>query len=417
MARDREDVPRRALGKPVVLLGAGASIDAGLSDTNKLTRQIYALLENDHDKTSAKVFGYIISRILSRKIREGASPFDPVNVEEAYDGVEKLVNRSKDLLFDFVSSWDPFLESLAPSFDGDRFVRLLERSVRLDSSRSFRGELSIRFDHFVVRQLAEEVAKCSGRSAFSGDVDVLARLIEALLTCLKHDNNRVGYMERLASYIDEDGGVVGSLNYDLVMESALARLNLTYDYGLSNWNDKKIVTFSGSHADIRLIKMHGSMNWFGNEDSISTSEPENKSYPLLIFGGANSKLRPDGPFLQLRHEFERRLLSTNLLIIIGYSFSDGHLNAIIRRWVSTRRRAKLIIVNPGAISYNMDALGTPYRTSREGQIEAKTVDIIHIKKTTSSSVQQIIDAARDPIDLAMPQRDGYLPHILINVVE
>jgi hypothetical protein len=146
------------------------------------------------------------------------------------------------------------------------------------------------------------------------------------------------------------------------------------------------------------------MNWFGSDDMIVV-DPERPGIvgPLMVFGGASGKLRPDGPFLQLRHEFERELLGTNVFVVVGYAFGDGHLNAIIRRWVSTRRKAKMIVVNPAPIQFTTETIGYPYKVNKEHRLEAKLVDITHIKKKTAAAIQDIEAALDRAIDLSVPQ--------------
>jgi hypothetical protein len=224
-------------------------------------------------------------------------------------------------------------------------------------------------------------------------------------------------MARIMDLADTTNATVASLNYDLVVEDVLNKAGVSYDYGISSWNEKKLVSFVTGRRSLRLIKLHGSMNWFGNDDHILV-DPEKPGAlaPLMVFGGASGKLRPDGPFLQLRHEFERQLLSTNSFVIIGYSFGDGHLNAIIRRWVSTRRKAKLILVNPSTLDFSIGALGTPYKHTKEYKIDSKTVDIVHIKKKTAEAVDDLIDQSNRPIDLQIQKRDGSLPHALVKIV-
>lgn len=405
------------MGKPLFLLGAGASIDAGLFDTNRLTREIYKILCNDHYKVPGKVFGYVVAKILARKVRQGGSPFDEVNVEEAYDGVERLILRDRDLTSEFVSSWDPFLDALQPKFDKEKFIRSLEKSIHIDSRHSLRGQFSIMFDRRNIRDVAEEIARLETSSAFTRQANILTYLTNALLLCLRHNPKRMMYMKKLVDVICYAGGDIGSLNYDTVTEDALKSRSISYDYGLSSWSEKKIVSFVGSRADIRLMKLHGSMNWFGDGDEISVQTPEPGQKPMLVFGGGGGKLRPDGPFLQLRHEFERQLLATNAFVVIGYSFGDDHLNAIIRRWVSTRRRAKMIIVDPQPIRYAPKTLGTPFTLGKDRKLQKKTVDITHIRKKTAVAVDDIKKMIDQPIDLSVPPNlTGVLPDALIRVI-
>jgi hypothetical protein len=67
----------------------------------------------------------------------------------------------------------------------------------------------------------------------------------------------------------------------------------------------------------------------------------------MIFGGAENKLSSAGPFLQFLYRFERSLFSAGRLLIIGYSFRDPHINAVLRRWYLTRGGAKMAVVDPG----------------------------------------------------------------------
>ena len=54
--------------------------------------------------------------------------------------------------------------------------------------------------------------------------------------------------------------------------------------------------------------------------------------PAVIFGQGN-KLRSEGPFMAMLMEFERQVGAARNLVVIGYSFRDAHVNAVIRRWL------------------------------------------------------------------------------------
>jgi hypothetical protein len=413
------------MGSPIFLFGAGASIDAGLSDTNSLTRKIYDILTSSYDKAPAKVYGYVIAKILAKKVREGGSPFDPVNVEEVYAGIESIINRAGNIASEFVSSWDPFLDRLMPSFDERKFERALSELYELDE-RGWEGRIALKPDTFRMREVVSEIANIASRSGPAGATHILNKLISALVACLRHDGAKTKYIEDIGQIAHEGGAVIGSLNYDLVVEDALEKLGVAYDYGLDDWGEKKLVQFRRAKSTTRILKMHGSMNWYGNGEDISVETPNfhgdqkqrelRGRLPQMIFGNANSKLRPDGPFLQLRHEFERSLLSTNVLVVIGYAFADTHLNAIIRRWTSTRRKAKMIVVDPSQDPHWMSEIGRPYVSGGSG-LERKTVDIVHIKKPAAKAITDIKAELKQPIDLSIPkERNGYLPHILIRVL-
>lgn len=403
--------------RPVILLGAGASIDAGLFDTNRLTKKIYEYLKQDRNQIPAQIFGYVISKVISRKVREGASPFAPVNVEEIYDALEKLNSKNSDILSEFVNSWDPFLYSMLPQFDGTKFVRKFAESFQISNRRSYSGDYTATWDSYKLGDAAKELDKVANRDSDSSRLNILPNLVDALVTCLHHDSNSISYMRPLAQYVKNQNAVIGSLNYDLVTENALQDIGLQYDYGLSSWNKKKIVRFHGQKNHARLVKIHGSMNWIGDHNNILIGDRKPRQLPLMIFGSLNSKLRPEGPFLQLRHEFEKNLMDTNRLLIIGYSFGDLHLNAILQRWVSTRRKAKMVVIDPGKFSFNRTKLGQPYVTDDKHKLSSRTVEVVHMKKNTSHGLDEALTELEQDIDLTIPKGiNGSIPDIWTKII-
>ena len=69
------------------------------------------------------------------------------------------------------------------------------------------------------------------------------------------------------------------------------------------------------------------------------------SYPFIVLG-RGEKLTPRGPFLDLRAEFAAELQHTSHLVVVGYSFSDEHVNELIRKWQSTNDERILVVVDP-----------------------------------------------------------------------
>jgi len=67
--------------------------------------------------------------------------------------------------------------------------------------------------------------------------------------------------------------------------------------------------------------------------------------PAVIFGHRN-KLTAEGPFLDLLHVFVEALDSSDTLTVIGYSFGDPHINALLTRWMNGNAARKLRVVNP-----------------------------------------------------------------------
>jgi hypothetical protein len=169
----------------------------------------------------------------------------------------------------------------------------------------------------------------------------------------------VAYLARLADLCESGIAVdIFSLNYDLCIEKSFFDSGRSFLNGFSaesGWSPEGLVSPS---VPIRLLKLHGSLDWI--EDEIyglcSTEYPVHShredlkadgSRPLLIFGTAH-KLSPREPFLTLAYRFSCATLYAPVLVIIGYSFGDEHINEIIRQAMRKNRRLRVIVVSPDA---------------------------------------------------------------------
>lgn len=110
----------------------------------------------------------------------------------------------------------------------------------------------------------------------------------------------------------------------------------------------------------------------------------------MVFGGQSDKLNPDGPFLQLRSQFETDLFKSNSLLVIGYSFADRHLNALIRSWVATRERAKITVLDPGPSPFSEQNIGEVRRFER-GKPVKWLVELKHVQKTAADGITEALE--------------------------
>jgi len=85
-----------------------------------------------------------------------------------------------------------------------------------------------------------------------------------------------------------------------------------------------------------IYKLHGSSNW--------TSETDQQ---LLVLGGNKTAIIKDFPLLKWYHEqFEAQLAAQDTkLMVIGYSFSDDHINQVLMR-AAENASFRLFIVDP-----------------------------------------------------------------------
>jgi len=172
---------------------------------------------------------------------------------------------------------------------------------------------------------------------------------------------------------------IATLNYDIGVENASANAELLVDTGIENWKGGMSWEWSGD-ADIRLLKLHGSINWGRpyfegggvTADLPKMTDVKSSEYilndglwydlqPVGFVFGLRGKLRPDGPFLAMLSEFWSWLLNADRLVAIGYSFGDEHINALIEDWIESRNGCVLEIVDPSTPKSRFDCGGsTPY---------------------------------------------------------
>ena len=130
------------------------------------------------------------------------------------------------------------------------------------------------------------------------------------------------------------------LNYDTIIEDALALGNIPYADGLyggaTGWWDPN--TFEATGLSARVIKLHGSIDWrqFPDEQSPrrigpSIATPGGADLPVLIWPSSTKYQEAQlNPFAQLldraRRAIRPPLGAQHLLVICGYSFGDSHIN-------------------------------------------------------------------------------------------
>lgn len=163
---------------------------------------------------------------------------------------------------------------------------------------------------------------------------------------------------------------VFTTNNDLFNEVALDELNIHYIDGftgglkryfnpsvfnctLSKKMDTSIERFEPLENMVYLYKIHGSVNWV--EDSNSNSYFTIRSLPTCADKGAAALIYPTplkqnkslgSPYVDLFREFQHKLLEPNsVLFVIGYSFSDEHVNDVIYRALATNTTFNLVIIN------------------------------------------------------------------------
>lgn len=157
-----------------------------------------------------------------------------------------------------------------------------------------------------------------------------------------------------------------TLNYDTLIEQAAVALNAVVIDGFSFTHPR---TFSGRNFDydivqregsklseednfipnvFHLYKLHGSLDWGKDQDGrvIIKEKEEN---PFIIYPReAKYENSYEQPFFEMFARFQRnlRINDDTLLICIGYSFRDKHVNAAILEALNQNPGFRLAVILP-----------------------------------------------------------------------
>ena len=160
-------------------------------------------------------------------------------------------------------------------------------------------------------------------------------------------------------------------NNDLFNEFALDSINIHYINGFSggvnkyfnpalfNYNyskrmDTSIEKFEPVENMVYLYKIHGSVNWIEDSSSANSffnikeiSKPERKKgvENVLIYPTPTKQNKSLGsPYVEMFREFQTKLLEPHtVLFVMGYSFSDEHVNNIIYQALATNSTINVVI--------------------------------------------------------------------------
>ena len=130
----------------------------------------------------------------------------------------------------------------------------------------------------------------------------------------------------------------------------------SFNYTLSKRMDTAIDKYEPVENLVYLYKIHGSVNWVEDEKSTKDSFFTIRELPLrndsdkanvLVYPTPLKQNKSLGaPYVDLFREFQHKLLEPNtVLFVMGYSFSDEHVNDIIYRALATNSTMNLVIID------------------------------------------------------------------------
>ncbi len=281
---------RKQFGKNkiIILLGAGASCDAGLFNSFQMISEIERKLETDWADYK-DLYNYVQSSHFHLERIKGVQTKEIVfNIENLVGLLETIVKISKkDLeIYPFVGSWEKELISVA--------------GIDFSKAQKFKNE--------ILKKLKDEWLAPPN---FDSTSKYYKKLMETKYTYpLK----------------------IFSLNYDMCVEHNIKSEGVTLERGFSDekiWDYRRYDLEGDDVKDYYLYKLHGSLDWQRDEEKrLTYVDLIQRVDPLkmeIIFGVQN-KLQSYDPYLFYFYAFREASFEADLVIASGYGFMDKHIN-------------------------------------------------------------------------------------------
>ncbi|KAF5038728.1 SIR2-like domain protein [anaerobic digester metagenome] len=180
------------------------------------------------------------------------------------------------------------------------------------------------------------------------------------------------------------------MNYDLLFEYAANEVNAIVVDGFSftfprtfsgRFFDYDIVQREGSKLKeednfiqrvFHLHKLHGSLNWERNNEG-KVEIKENPEKPLMIYPrDAKYEDSYEQPYFEMMARFQRNPRPNNdtVLICIGYSFNDKHINAAIEEALNQNPGFRLAVFDPG---FENEGVSSSLKEIKKAALESERI--------------------------------------------
>lgn len=290
------------------LLGAGASVDAGIKHAKSMTADIEERIGNKNTEFSEfnDLYNYLKSSIIYQRGLEGDFDDQSATIEDLLVVLSEINQKHRNKLYPFIGGWNIHLLKVA----GDEF----DKVDRLDK-----------------------------------------KIRERLFDWININNyDKAAYFQGFKELASEIGSAIRvfTLNYDICVEKALSDTDLGIELGFNSsreWEASKFDSNPNTDVGLYLYKLHGSIDWirdYENGGALTLCDNPQKNTELIF--GTTEKLTSIDPYLFYVHELRKYSLSEAIrfIVVMGYSFSDDYINGLIRQAITRSEYLKVLIVSP-----------------------------------------------------------------------
>ncbi|WP_438939891.1 SIR2 family protein [Chitinophaga hostae] len=273
--------------KIIILLGAGASCDAGMKNSIMMIRDIEAQLHEKWKKFK-DLYNYIQSSHYHLERIRGVMSGDIIfNIEHLVGLLNVIINiaEKKVEVYPFIGSWEKELYLVSGS--------------KLELAKEFKEEI---------------LTQLKTNWLIPDDYRTRSSYYKKLLD--------TGYNFPLRIF---------SLNYDMCVEANVNGNGILLERGFNEnrkWDYRRYEP-NEEGPQYYLYKLHGSLDWKrDNEKRLTYADSTDSVNPLemeIIFGVQN-KLQSYDPYMYNFYAFREACIKAELIIISGYGFYDQHIN-------------------------------------------------------------------------------------------
>lgn len=378
-----------------VLLGAGASNDAGIPTSAQLVDRVGDRITDDprlHAIYDAINAGCLM-RSASSRISGVSLPWP--TIEDVANTIDALIDHKNSDIAPFVAVWSPLLAYVDEAEDVSHATRQAVAKVFqqkfVDASRGETDTIDTNWASWA----GDLIGALQPRPSADNLLRSLKRRIPFIIAELLAvpASADLSYLAPLLELRSEGEQLtIATLNYDLTIEVVCGKSKVSYSDGLESWIGGEPNLFG--NASIALHKLHGSLDWERDAEDhyrrkIVTVDP---AQPGIIFGGRN-KLTTRGPYLDLLWRWRTELALKSTLVVIGYSFADSHVNGLLIQWARTTTARRLVIVSRS----------TSWHSTRTGQwllthaTKTKRFELVHVAGTARTGTPRSVEHAMRPL--------------------
>ena len=284
----------------VFLIGAGCSFEADIPMSSSMIEKIETKIEKESDWANFRELYFYVKHTIEYGSKLGGILQD-FNIESLLVTLHHLSEHRQSILYPFISGYSNDLIEYA----GRNFNNIRE----------------------LIKKVEEELPRWITKSDYKA---------AEYYTGFDRFQNEYNYPIRIFS-----------LNYDLCIEKQINSNRLETGFADGKpWDGTRFTHSCDDEPDapIYLYKLHGSIDWERNKNILICSQQQGIK-PEIIFG-TGTKVQAVDPYLFYLYEFRKYALLSKIIVIIGYSFNDHHINDLLRQALEVDDLRKLLIVNP-----------------------------------------------------------------------